>query len=123
MMLHALGEASYLREITVTRLSPTKCSLVAYHGTFQNKTCWLPFVHLVQSASSGLAKKALVFLRATCMLYSIMNVKSGTYCPPAPKILEVVLDHGNSSLFLYINWIRKHLFLIFSGTSKSRLRE
>ena len=101
MMLHALGEASYLREITVIRLSLTKCSLVAYHGTFQNKTCWLPFVHLVQSASSGLAKKALVFLRATCMLYSIMNVKSGTYCPPALKILEVVLDHGNSSLFLY----------------------
>ena len=75
MMLHVLGEASYLREITVIRPSPTKCSLVACLGIFQNKTCWPPFVHLVQSALSGLEKKALVFPRGTCMLYLIMNVK------------------------------------------------
>ena len=133
MMLHALGEASYLRVITVIRPSPTKCSLVACLGIFQNKTCWPPFVHLVQSALSGLEKKALVFPRGTCMLYLIMNVKWGTFCPPALKISEVVLDHGNSSFFLKKQkksaWNRigsdmKASFpLFFSGTSRSRLRE
>ena len=91
-----LGEASCLREITVTRPSPTKCSSEAFHGTLPKPICWRPFVHLAQFELNGQAKKVLACPRATCTWFLIMSVKWDTCYPLARKISEVALDLGIS---------------------------